>query len=91
MTVKVRLPNVLRPLADGEAVVTAPGRTVREVFDQLEDRYPGLGERLVDEEGRLHRFVNVFLEDEDIRYLDGLDTEVPEGSEVAILPAVAGG
>ncbi|MGH8937602.1 MAG: MoaD/ThiS family protein [Acidimicrobiia bacterium] len=90
MTVRVRLPTILRSLADGEALVRAEGQTVGEVFADLEQRHPGLGDRLVDQ-GDLHRFVNVFVGDEDIRYLQGLDTPVPEGAEISILPAVAGG
>jgi molybdopterin synthase sulfur carrier subunit len=90
MTVLVRLPTILRPLADGQALVRAEGQTVGEVFADLEQRHPGIGDRLVDQRG-LHQFVNVFVGDEDVRYLDGLDTPVPEGAEISILPAVAGG
>ncbi|MFQ5947337.1 MAG: ubiquitin-like small modifier protein 1 [Acidimicrobiia bacterium] len=91
MEVQVRLPTVLRPLAGGASVVTAQGTTVADVVADLEADHPGLGARLVDDEGVLHRFVNVFLGDQDIRYLDGLETEIEEGADITILPAVAGG
>ena len=91
MTVTVRIPTTLRPLTAGVATVSASGATVADVLDNLEARYPGLRERVVDESGALRRFVNVFMDDEDVRFLDGPGTEVPEGSTVAIVPAVAGG
>ncbi len=86
----VRIPSVLRKHAEGAAKVEASGRTVREVIDEVVTRYPELREQLFDS-GDVRGFVNVYLDDEDIRYLDGLDTEVAETSEVAIMPAVAGG
>jgi sulfur-carrier protein len=91
MAVEVRLPTLLRPHADGAATVTAEGATVGEVFAALTSRYPGLAGNLVDEQGGLHKFVNVYRDDDDIRYLDGLDTKVADGDVVSILPAVAGG
>ncbi|MDP8959483.1 MAG: MoaD/ThiS family protein [Actinomycetota bacterium] len=91
MPVRVHLPTVLRPLTGGEPVVTAHGDNLEEVFSDLEGRYPGLAEQLVDGRGGLQRYVNVFLGDEDVRYLDGLQTRVPDGAEISILPAVAGG
>jgi molybdopterin converting factor small subunit len=91
MAVEVRLPTLLRPHADGAATVTAEGATVGEVFAALTSRYPGLAGNLVDEHGGLHKFVNVYRDDDDIRYLDGLDTKVADGDVVSILPAVAGG
>ena len=69
----------------------ANGSTLREVFDELAARYPGLGDQLVGDDGGLHRFVNVYLDDEDVRYLEGLDTKVGDGAVISILPAVAGG
>ncbi len=72
-------------------MVTAHGDNLEEVFSDLEGRYPGLAEQLVDGRGGLQRYVNVFLGDEDVRYLDGLQTRVPDGAEISILPAVAGG
>ncbi len=86
----VRIPSVLRKHTEGAAKVEASGRTVREVIDQVLTRYPALREQLLDS-GDVRGFVNVYLDDEDIRYLEGLDTKVEEDSEVAILPAVAGG
>lgn len=91
MSVRVRLPTIFQPMAGGAAMLEAEAGTVAEVFSQLERRHPGLEDRLVDEGGELRPFVNVFVGDEDIRYLAGLDTAVPDGAEVSILPAVAGG
>jgi molybdopterin converting factor small subunit len=89
--VEVRLPTLLRPHADGAASVSAAGATVGDVFADLAARYPGLADQLVDESGSLHRFVNVYRNDDDVRYLDQLDTKVTDGDVVSILPAVAGG
>ena len=91
MSVEVRLPTLLRPHAGGAAVVTADGATVGEVFNGLIDRYPGLAGNLVDDDGQLHKFVNVYRNDDDVRYLDQLDTKVADGDILSILPAVAGG
>ncbi len=87
----VRLPTVLRPHAGGAAVVEAKGDTVADVLASLEADYPGLAGQLRTAGGTAHKFVNVYVDDDDVRYLDGLDTKVSEGSEVSILPAVAGG
>jgi len=91
MAVEVRLPTLLRSHADGAASVSADGATVAEVFGDLTGRFPGLAGQLVDGEGVLHKFVNVYVNDDDIRYLDQLDTKVGDGDVVSILPAVAGG
>lgn len=91
MAVEVRLPTILRPHAGGDAVVTGAGGTVRQVIDDLEARFPGLKARMVTEDGGLHRFVNVYVNHEDVRYLGALETEVKEGDTISILPAVAGG
>jgi molybdopterin converting factor small subunit len=91
MPVEVRLPNLLRSHADGATSVTSDAATVGEVFGDLVSRYPGLAGQLVDGDGELHRFVNVYCNDEDIRYLDRLDTKVTGGDVISILPAVAGG
>jgi molybdopterin converting factor small subunit len=91
MAVEVRLPTLLRTHAEGAASVTADGATIGEVFSELSVRYPGLGGQLVDEAGALHKFVNVYVNDDDIRYLEQLDTKVGEGDVISILPAVAGG
>jgi sulfur-carrier protein len=86
----VRIPSVLRKHTDDAAKVDASGATVREVVDDLVTRYPVLREQLLDS-GEVRGFVNLYVDDEDIRYLDGLDTRVDEDAEIAIMPAVAGG
>lgn len=91
MAVTVRIPTPLRPLSQGQAEVSVEGTTVSEVLKALEAAYPGFAERLFDESGELRRFVNVFVADEDVRFLDGLDTPVVDGQVVSIIPAVAGG
>ena len=91
MAIEVRVPTVLRRHTAGERVVTAEGGTVGAVIDSLVTRYPGLKEELLNEEGQLRQFVNLYVNDEDIRYLDRLDTRLKEGDNLAILPAVAGG
>jgi molybdopterin synthase sulfur carrier subunit len=91
MAVTVRIPTTLRPLAGGAATVQVEGETVGQVLKALDAAHPGFGERLFDDQGALRRFVNVFVADDDVRFLDGLDTAVPDGETVAILPAVAGG
>jgi sulfur-carrier protein len=91
VSVQVKLPTILRSATAGEAVVDGSGRTVREVLADLEGQYPGLTRNVIAEDGALHRFVNVYLNDEDVRYLGALETEVREGDVVSILPAVAGG
>ena len=91
MTAIVRIPTQLRPLTGGAGEVAATGTTVGEVLKALDAAHPGIGERLFDEAGKLRRFVNVFVADEDIRFLDGLDTAVIDGQTVSIVPAVAGG
>jgi MoaD family protein len=91
MAVEVRLPTLLRTHTDGASSVTADGATIGDVFSALTTRYPGLGGNLVDESGQLHKFVNVYRNDDDIRYLDALDTKVADGDVISILPAVAGG
>jgi len=91
MAVEIKLPNVLRAQADGQATVSVSGATVGEVFNQLVEQYPGLRGNLLDDSGGLHKFVNVYKDDDDIRYLDGLDTKVADGDVLSILPAVAGG
>jgi molybdopterin synthase sulfur carrier subunit len=91
MAVTVRIPTQLRPLAGGGSEVSADGATVSEVLKSLEAAYPGFADRLFDDAGRLRRFINVFVADEDIRFLDGVDTAVPDGATVSIVPAVAGG
>ncbi len=91
MTVSVRVPTQLRTLTGGAGQVEAEGATVGDVLQALDAAHPGLGERLFDESGELRRFVNVFLADEDVRFMDGLATPVAEGQTLSIVPAVAGG
>ena len=91
MTVKIRIPTTLRPLTGGESEVEVEATTVAEAFDALEAAHPGFRERLYDESGNLRRFVNVFVADDDVRYLEGDATAVPEGETISIIPAVAGG
>jgi sulfur-carrier protein len=91
MAVEVRIPTILRKYSDGEKTVKADGATIRDLIAGLDARYPGLGGQLLTEDGSLHRFVNVYLNDEDIRFLGTLDATLGEGDVVAILPAVAGG
>lgn len=87
----VRIPTQLRTLTGGAGEVTVEGSTVGEVLKALDASHPGFADRLFDEGGKLRRFVNVFVADEDIRFLDGLDTQVDDATTVSIIPAVAGG
>jgi len=89
--VEVRLPTVLRSQAGGVSVVTVDSGTVGEVLAKLVAEYPGLSGQVVQADGSLHKFVNIYVDDDDVRYLDGVNTPVPDGAEVSILPAVAGG
>ncbi|MDQ6837404.1 MAG: MoaD/ThiS family protein [Actinomycetota bacterium] len=91
MSVTIRVPTQLRPLAGGESSVGVEGSTVAEVLAALDVAHPGFQDRLFDESGRLRRFVNVFVNDEDIRFLGGTGAAVSEGTTVSIVPAVAGG
>ncbi|MGA9160921.1 MAG: ubiquitin-like small modifier protein 1 [Actinomycetota bacterium] len=88
---RVKLPTILRSHAGGERDVDARGTTLREVLRDLETRYPGITQMVLTDDGALHRFVNVYVNDEDVRYLGSLETEVRPGDTVSILPAVAGG
>ncbi|HLF98971.1 MAG TPA: ubiquitin-like small modifier protein 1 [Acidimicrobiia bacterium] len=88
---EIRIPTVLRPHVGGAASVRADGATVREVFDALSADYPSLRDHLITDEGTLHRFVNVYRNDDDVRYLDQLDTTVAPTDVISVLPAVAGG
>jgi sulfur-carrier protein len=91
VAVEVRLPTVLRPQAGGRSSVSVDGSTVGEVIDALITAHPGMSEQVLNPDGTLHRFVNIYVNDDDVRYLSALDTPVKEGDEVSILPAVAGG
>lgn len=91
MSIAIRLPTVLRAAAGGQATVEAEGATVGEVFDDLVRQQPGLKSQLLTDEGELHRHLNVFLNDDDIRYLGRLDAKVTDGDTLTLMPAVAGG
>ncbi len=88
---KVRIPTPLRKLTKEQETVAASGTNIGEVLNDLEKQYPGIKERLCDEKGQLRRFVNVYLNDEDIRFLKGQETAIKDGDEVSIVPAIAGG
>ena len=91
MATTVRIPTALRTLTGGAGEVSADGSTVGEIPKSLDANHPGIGERLFDDSGALRRFVNVFVAEEDIRFLDGLSTPVADGQTLSIIPAVAGG
>ena len=90
MAIEVQIPTILRTYTGGEKVVSAEGATLADLVADLDVKYPGLKDRVVDDSG-LRRFVNVYLNDEDVRFLDGLGTALSDGDSVTILPAVAGG
>ena len=91
MPVKVKVARIFRSFVGGEAVVEGTGRTVRDLLEDLDHRYPGIKGTIITDEGTLHRFVNLYVNDEDVRFTGWLDTSVDEGDTVSILPAVAGG
>ncbi len=91
MSVQVRIPSILRKFTDDAKQVAGSGESLAALFDDLESRHPGLRRGLVDEDGGLHRFVNVYVNDEDVRFLGAIDTPLSDGDVVTILPAVAGG
>jgi molybdopterin synthase sulfur carrier subunit len=91
MSANVRIPTILRTYTGGQNEVEASGHTVAHVLDSLEADYPGLKARIVDDSGALRRFVNVYVGDDDVRFIGGLEAEVPDGGKVSIIPAVAGG
>jgi sulfur-carrier protein len=88
---QIRLPTVLRPHAGGRATVEADGSTIGEVLTNLVAANPGMKDQVLTSDGSLHRFVNIYLNDDDVRYLDSLETKVTDGDTISILPAVAGG
>ncbi|GGL71851.1 molybdopterin synthase sulfur carrier subunit [Streptomyces fumigatiscleroticus] len=90
MAIEVRIPTILRPYTDGQKAVEGNGNTLAELFADLETRHAGIRARIVDGD-QLRRFVNVYLNDEDVRFLEGINTKVSDGDNVTILPAVAGG
>lgn len=91
MAVRVKIPTQLRTLTGGRDHIETEGGPIRQILDTLERDHPGLHQRLLEESGELRRFINVYVDGEDVRFLQGLDTEASHGSEVAIIPAVAGG
>ncbi len=91
MPVQVKIPTPLRKFTGGDAIVELEGATVGDVLNALDSKHPGLLAKICDGEGRVRRFINVYAGDDDIRFLDGLQTAVNDGSEISIIPAIAGG
>jgi molybdopterin converting factor small subunit len=91
VSVSVRIPTILRTYTGGESEVSASGATLAEVLDDLDARYAGIKGRILDEAGSLRRFVNVYVGNDDVRFLDHLETPTPDGTQVSVIPAVAGG
>jgi molybdopterin converting factor small subunit len=91
MSVSVRVPTILRTYTGGESEVTADGPDLAAVLDDLDARYAGIKARIIDDTGALRRFVNVYVGNDDVRFLDGLATATPDGSKISVIPAVAGG
>jgi molybdopterin synthase sulfur carrier subunit len=91
VTAHVRIPTILRTYTGGESQVTADGATLLEVLDDLDASYAGIKARILDESGELRRFVNVYVGNDDVRFLDNLQTPTPDGTQVSVIPAVAGG
>ena len=91
MTVSVRIPTILRTYTQDQSQVDADGANLAAVLDSLESSFPGIKARVVDEQGALRRFVNIYVAEEDVRFANGLDTPTPDGTQISIIPAVAGG
>ncbi len=91
MTARVRIPTILRSYTDGESEVSAAGATLSEVLDDLDANYAGIKGRILDDNGELRRFVNVYVGNDDVRFLDNLATPTPDGAQISVIPAVAGG
>lgn len=91
MSATVRIPTTFRTLTGGESKVTVEGATLAEVLTNLDAAHPGFRSKIFSDDGQLHRFVNLYVADEDVRYQQGLDTPIPDGAEVTIQPAIAGG
>lgn len=91
MSIKVRIPTPLQKLTDGKSEVESSGKTVIQLIDELEKKYPGTKERLCDEKGNIRRFINIFVNEKDIRFLKGQKTKLKNGDEISIIPAIAGG
>jgi molybdopterin synthase sulfur carrier subunit len=91
MSVSVRIPTILRTYTGGESEVSADGGTLSEVLDSLDGSYPGIKARILDDQGAIRRFVNVYVGNDDVRFLQALETSTPEGTQISVIPAVAGG
>ena len=91
MAVSVRIPTILRTYTDGQSEVSATGDTLAAVLDDLDASYPGIKGRVLDEAGQLRRFVNIYVNNDDVRFLDNLETPTPDGTQISVIPAVAGG
>jgi molybdopterin converting factor small subunit len=91
MAVSVRIPTILRTYTNDQSQVPADGANLAEVIDSLETSFPGIKARVVDEQGALRRFVNIYVAEEDVRFANGLETPTPDGTQISIIPAVAGG
>ena len=91
MAATIRIPTPLRKFTDGKSEVDVEGGTVREIFDDVENRHGGLKDKIFDDAGEVRRFINVFVNGEDVRHAEGLDTPVKDGDEVSVVPAIAGG
>ena len=91
MSISVKVPTILRTYTGGSADVSVSGATLSDALADLDAQYPGIGARVLDDEGRLRRFVNVYVNDDDVRFLEDLQTPTPDGSSISIIPAVAGG
>lgn len=91
MTASVRIPTILRNYTDGEKEVSADGSNLAELIDNLESNHPGIKARVLDDAGALRRFVNVYVGDDDVRFIGGLEAEISDGAQISIIPAVAGG
>jgi len=91
VSVSVRIPTILRPYTGGQSEVATEGGTLSEVLESLEGEHPGIKARVLDDQGQIRRFVNVYVDDDDVRFADGLATATPDGTSISIIPAVAGG
>lgn len=91
MSINVRIPTILRTYTQDQSQVAAEGANLSEVIESLEGSFPGIKARVIDDEGKLRRFVNIYVAEEDVRFADGLNTATPAGAQVSIIPAVAGG
>lgn len=91
MSVSVRVPTILRTYTDGESEVSASGANLQEVLDDLDNSFAGIKARILDDNGELRRFVNVYVGNDDVRFLDNLATPTPDGTQISVIPAVAGG